>query len=63
MILRTWLKGQMLGIDFNETFILVAKLTSICIMCALAVQLNLHFHHLDVSTVFLNRLLEEEIYT
>jgi len=31
-------------------------------MCALALQLKLHFHHLDVDTAFLNGPLEEELY-
>jgi hypothetical protein len=31
-------------------------------MCALAVCLKLHFHHLDVDTAFLNSPLQEEIY-
>ena len=38
------------------------KLTSIRVLCALAVTLNLHFHHLDVDTAFLNGILKEEIY-
>jgi len=53
---------QMPGIDFDETFAPVVKLTSIRIMCALAVRLKLHFHHLDVDTAFLNSPLQEEIY-
>ena len=53
---------QIPGIDFEETFAPVVKLTSVCILCALATLLDLHFHHLDVDTAFLNGTLEEEIY-
>ena len=61
---RLVVKGfsQMPGIDFDGTFAPVIKLTSIHIMCALAVCLKLHFHHLDVNTAFLNSPLQEEIY-
>ena len=48
--------------DFDETFAPVVKLTSIHVLCALAVTLNLHFHHLDVDTAFLNDILKEEIH-
>lgn len=50
------------GIDFDETFAPVVKLTSIRILCALAVRLKMFFHHLDFDTAFLNGLLKEEIY-
>ena len=49
-------------INFDETFAPVVKLTSICIMCTLAVKLKLHFHHLNVDTAFLNGHLEDDIY-
>lgn len=54
--------SQMLCIDSDETFAPVVKVTFIRIMCTLAVKLNLYFHHLDVTTAFLNETLEEEIY-
>ena len=50
------------GIDFDETFSPVVKLTSICVLCALAVQSGLHFHHLDVETAFLNGALDATLY-
>ena len=53
---------QVPGMDFDETFAPVVKLTSIHILCALAVLLKLHFHHLDVNVAFLNGILQEEIY-
>jgi hypothetical protein len=53
---------QMPGIDFDETFAPVVKLTSIRVLCALATRLGLHFHHLDVETAFLNGKLDVELY-
>ena len=53
---------QIPGLDFDETFAPVVKLTSIRILCALAVRLRLHFHHLDVETAFLNGKLDNELY-
>ena len=54
--------SQISGLDFNETFAPVVKLTSIYILYALAVRLKLHFHHLNVDTAFLNGDLDEELY-
>ena len=48
--------------DFDETFTPVVKLTSVHILCALALLLKLHFHHIDVDTAFLNGILQKEIY-
>ena len=57
---------QMPGIDFYETFAPVVapvvKLTSIHVLCALAVFSGLHFHHLDVETAFLNGALDATLY-
>ena len=54
--------SQVPGMDFDETFAPVVKLTSIRILCALTLLLKLHLHHLDVDTAFLNGILQEEIY-
>lgn len=54
--------SQMPGLDFDEVFAPVVKLTSLRVLCALAVQLQLYFHHLDVDTAFLNGALEDELY-
>ena len=50
------------GLDYEETFSPVAKYTSIRTLLAIANQLNLEVHQMDVSTAFLNSELEEEIY-
>jgi hypothetical protein len=54
--------AQKEGIDYNETFALVAKMTSICILLALIAIEDLEVHQMDVKTTFLNGDLEEEIY-
>jgi hypothetical protein len=53
---------QEFGIDYNETFAPVIKQQSLRLLLAMAVQENLIFHQVDISTAFLNGLLEEEVY-
>jgi hypothetical protein len=53
---------QTYGMDYNETFVLVAKFTSIPYILALAALENMEIHQMDVKTAFLNGKLEEEIY-
>lgn len=50
------------GIDYQETYAPVAKLTSIRIVLAVANQMNLNLHQMDVKTAFLNGYLQEDIY-
>jgi len=40
----------------------VAKFNTIRLVIALAAYLNLEIHQMDVSTAFLNGLLEDEVY-
>ena len=54
--------AQKEGIDYNEVFSPVVKHSSIRILLALVVQLNLELAQLDVKTAFLNGDLKEEIY-
>ena len=54
--------SQVSGIDYNETFAPVAKYKSIRIVLALAAQLDLDLHQMDVKTAFLNGTITEEIY-
>jgi hypothetical protein len=61
---RLVIKGfaQNKGIDFDEIFSPVVKMTSIMtILCLVTVE-YLHLEQLDVKTVFLHGDLEEEIY-
>src|SRR6266481_4295439 len=53
---------QALGIDFNETFAPVAKLTSNRIILALAALNDWEVHQVDVKNAYLNADLDEEIY-
>ncbi|KAL6316591.1 hypothetical protein AAG906_018846 [Vitis piasezkii] len=50
------------GIDYFDTYALVARTTSIRILFALASIHNLFVHQMDVKTAFLNGDLNEEVY-
>lgn len=54
--------SQRPGVDFNQTFAPVARISSIRIVTALAAQHHMKIHHLDVTTAYLNGVLEEQIY-
>ena len=54
--------AQKEGIDNEETFAPVARFTSIRTVISLAAQMGWEIHQMDVKTVFLNRVLEEEVY-
>jgi hypothetical protein len=53
---------QTYGVDYNETFALVAKFTSIHCIIALTTLKDMEIHQMDVKIAFLNGELEEEIY-
>ncbi|KAM1025812.1 hypothetical protein ACFX2C_038921 [Malus domestica] len=50
------------GIDFNETFALVARLDTIRTLIALAAQKGWKLWQSDVKSVFLNSVLKEKVY-
>ena len=50
------------GIDYEETFSLVAMLKSIRILLSIAAHYDYEIWQMDVKTAFLNGNLEEEIY-
>ena len=54
--------GHKKGIDFDEIFSPVVKLSSIRIILGLATNQDLEIEQLDVKTAFLHGDLEEEIY-
>lgn len=54
--------SQKYGVDYDETFSPVVRHTTLRLLFALSVQLNLNVTHLDVKTAFLNGELSETIY-
>ncbi|GKB66566.1 zinc finger, CCHC-type containing protein, partial [Tanacetum coccineum] len=50
------------GIDYFDTYALVARITTIRLLLALAAIHNLVIHQMDVKTTFLNGDLDEEVY-
>ena len=54
--------SQKKGIDFDEIFSPVVKMTSIRTVLGLATTLDLEVEQMDVKTAFLHGNLEEEIY-
>ncbi|KAL5821663.1 hypothetical protein ACOSQ3_023545 [Xanthoceras sorbifolium] len=54
--------GQKKGVDFEEIFSPVVKMSSIRVVLGLAASLNLEVEQLDVKTAFLHGDLDEEIY-
>ena len=61
---RLVVKGyaQKEGIDFNEIFSPVVRLTTIRVVLVMCAIFDLHLEQLDVKTAFLYGELEEEIY-
>ena len=54
--------SQKQGIDYEETFALVARQTSIRSVLSLAAVMKWKIHQMDVKTAFLNGAVEEEVY-
>lgn len=53
---------QTYGIDYDETFAPVARLSTVRILLAFAAQWNISMDQMDVETAFLNGDLNEEIF-
>jgi len=54
--------AQKQGLDFQETFASVAKITSIRVILAVAAHNNWQIHQLDVTAVYLNGVINTEIF-
>ena len=54
--------SQKEGIDYEETFALVARYTSIRSILSLDAVMKWKIHQMDVNTAFLNGVVEEEVY-
>ena len=50
------------GIDFEESFALVARIEAIRIMCVYACYKNFKLFQMDVKSAFLNGYIKEEVY-
>ena len=50
------------GIDYDETFALVARYTTIRIIISLVAVFGWKLHQMDIKTAFLNGKIEEEVY-
>ena len=50
------------GVDYDETFAPVSKMSSMRIYLSLVGMLDVHTHQLDIKTASLNAKLEESIY-
>jgi hypothetical protein len=49
-------------VDYEETFSLVSRYTSIKVIISLASVMGWKIHQMDVKTTFLNGVIEEEVY-
>jgi len=54
--------SKVFGIDFDETYSPVIRLTSMRLLFAISAQLGLKIHQMDVNTAFLHADISEEIY-
>ena len=54
--------SQEKGIDFDETFIPVARLEAIRMFLTFVAHSKFKVYQMDVKTAFLNEKLEEEVY-
>jgi hypothetical protein len=54
--------AQIFGVDFDETYSPVIRLTSLRLLFAISAQLGLIIHQMDVDTAFLHADITEEIY-
>jgi len=61
---RLVVKGyaQIYGVDYSDTFALVARMDTIRFLFAVAAHRNWKVFQLDVKSAFLNGILQEEIY-
>ena len=54
--------SQKEGIDYEQTFAPVTRYTSIRTFLSLASNMNWKLHYIDVKTIFINVLIEKEVY-
>ena len=54
--------SQVEGVDYDETFALVARFSLIRVVISVVVEMGWKIHQMDVKTAFLNGFLQEEVY-
>nr|GFA17512.1 retrovirus-related Pol polyprotein from transposon TNT 1-94 [Tanacetum cinerariifolium] len=54
--------SQQEGIDYDDTFAPVARIEAILLFLAYVAHKDFTVYQMDVKTVFLNRILKEEVY-
>jgi hypothetical protein len=54
--------AQVEGVDFEETFSVVAIMEAIIMILAYACFKRIKVYHMDVKSIFINGELEEEVY-
>jgi hypothetical protein len=52
---------QIMGINYYETYSPVAKISTLRLTIAIASINNMHLHHIDINTAYINADLEEKI--
>jgi hypothetical protein len=57
-----WGFSQVARVDYDETFALVARYTSIRAAISIAAEMGWKTHQMDVKTAFLDGLIQEEVY-
>jgi hypothetical protein len=61
---RLWreFSSQKEGMDYDETFSLVARYASIRVVISIALVMKWRIHQMDVKTTFLHEIIKEEVY-
>lgn len=54
--------SQSEGIDYDETFVPIARLEAIRLFLAYKLFMRCKLYHMDAKSAFLNRVLDEEVY-
>lgn len=53
--------SQKYGVDYHQTFALVARIQTIRLLCALEVELHMKIHQVDITAAYLNKYLKEKV--